>query len=129
MNPDFINRVVKTSLILALIVFPFLAVYVRVPFAVAYLLGCVWSCLNLFGIKFLVTQLISPDPKNKTIIVLLIFLKFPLIYLLGYLLVVWDFTPVYGLLWGFSSIFAVTVLKVISRSVLQLDTKSRVKTS
>jgi len=129
MNPQFINRIIKTSLILALIVFPFLAVYVRVHFAVAFLLGCIWSCLNLLGIKFLVTQLISPKPKNKAIIVLLVFLKFPLIYFLGYLLVVWDFTPIYGLLWGFSSVFVVTVLKVISRSILQLDTKSQVKAS
>jgi hypothetical protein len=129
MNPDFINRVIKTSLILAIIVFPFLAVYVRVSFAVAYLLGCIWACLNFLGIKFLVLQLISPEPTKKAIIALLIFLKFPLIYFLGYLLVIWDFTPIYGLAWGFTSIFAVTVLKVISRSILQLDTKSRVKAS
>lgn len=127
MNLDFINRIIKTSLILALIVFPFLAVYVRVAFAVAYLLGCVWGCLNLFAIRFVVIFLINPHPKNKTLIALLLFLKFPLIYFLGYLLVIWSFTPILGLLWGFSSLFIVTILKVISRSILQLDTKPRVK--
>jgi hypothetical protein len=129
MNLDFINRVVKTSLILAAIAFPFLAVYVRLPFAVAFVLGCLWGCLNLIAIKFLVTQLITPGPKNTILILAFIFLKFPIIYFLGYLLVIWQYTPILGLVWGFSSILIVTVLKVLSRHILQLDTqKSQVKT-
>ncbi|RKX19047.1 MAG: hypothetical protein DRP26_04130 [Candidatus Zixiibacteriota bacterium] len=127
MNLDFINRIIKTSLILALIVFPFLAVYVRVAFAVAYLLGCIWACLNLLAIRFVVILLINPHPKNKTLIALFIFLKFPLIYFLGYLLVIWSFTPIYGLLWGFSSLFLVTTLKVVSQSIFHINVKPRIK--
>lgn len=127
MSLDFINRIVKTSMILALIAFPFLAVYIRLSFSVAYVLGCIWACLNLLAIKFLITQVISPSEKNKVLIILFMLFKFPVIYGLGYLLVIWSYTPIYGLVWGFSSILIVTLLKVISRSILQLDTKPQVK--
>ena len=127
MNLDFINRIIKTSLILAAIVFPFLAIYLRVSFAVAFVLGCMWACLNLIAIRFLIAQIITPNPKNKVLIIIFIFVKFPLIYFLGYLLVIWNYPPIYGLLWGFSSIFIVTLLKVVSRAILQKDSKLQVK--
>ena len=127
MNLDFINRIIKTSLILAAIVFPFLAIYLRVSFAVAFVLGCMWACLNLIAIRFLIAQIITPNPKNKVLIIIFIFVKFPLIYFLGYLLVIWNYPPINGLLWGFSSIFIVTLLKVVSRAILQKDSKLQVK--
>jgi len=122
MSLDFINRIIKTSLILAAVAFPFLAVYVSLPFAVAFVLGSLWGCLNLFAIKMLVTQAIKPDKKSTILILTLIFVKFPIIYILGYLLVIWSYPPLFGLVWGFSSIMIVTVLKVLSRHILKLDT-------
>jgi len=127
MNLDFINRIIKTSLILAAIAFPFLAIYLRISFAVAYISGCIWACLNLLAIRFLIAQIVTPNPKNKVLIVLFIFVKFPLIYFLGYLLIVWSYPPIYGLLWGFSSILIVTILKVVSRAILQKDSEPQVK--
>jgi len=127
MNLEFVNRIIKTSLILAGIVFPFLAIYLRVSFAVAYLLGCLWACLNLIAIKFLITQIITPNPKNKVFITIFMFVKFPVIYFLSYLLIVWSYPPVYGLLWGFSSILIVTLLKVVSRAILQKSSDIQVK--
>jgi hypothetical protein len=128
MSLDFVNRIIKTSLITSLVLFPFLAVYIRLPFAVAFVLGCFWGCLNLFAIRLLVVQLITPTSKNIGLILAFIFIKFPLIYFLGYLLVIWDYTPIFGLFWGFTSILIITVLKVLSRQLLQLDTnKPRVK--
>jgi len=129
MNLDFVNRVLKTSLILAAIAFPFLAVYIGMPFGVAYVLGALWGCLNLFAIKMLVTQAIKPGDKSVVLILSFIFVKFPIIYLLGYLLVKWAYPPIYGLVWGFSSIMIVTVLKVLSRHLMKLDTNNtQVKT-
>lgn len=127
MNLDFINRIIKTSLILAAIAFPFLAIYLRISFAIAYISGCIWACLNLLAIRFLIAQIVTPNPKNKVLIILFIFVKFPLIYFLGYLLIVWNYPPIYGLLWGFSSILIVTILKVVSRAILQKDSKPQVK--
>ncbi|MCP4582858.1 MAG: hypothetical protein GY839_14710 [candidate division Zixibacteria bacterium] len=127
MSLDFINRIIKTSLILAAILFPFLAVYINTAFGVAYVLGCAWACLNLFAIKFLIVQVLTPKSKNAVLIVLFMLVKFPLIYFLGYLLVIWSYPPIYGLVWGFSSILAVSVLKVVSRQLLQHNSKPQVK--
>jgi hypothetical protein len=123
MSLDFINRIIKTSLIFVLIVFPFAAVYVGLAFGVSIVLGCLWACTNLFLIRYLVTGLLGEGPKKKYLILATIFIKFPLLYFLGYLMVKWSYLSVYGLLWGFSAIFVVTVLKVISRSLLKLDDK------
>jgi len=128
MNLNFVDRIIKTSIVLSLLAFPFLAIYIKTSFAVAYLMGCLWGCLNILAIRLLITQVISPDPKNKILIILFIFVKFPVIYFLGYLLIIWPYTSIYGLLWGFSSIFIVTLLKVISRQILHLDARPWVKT-
>jgi len=121
MNPEFINRILKTSLILAIIVFPFCAVYISMNFALAFVFGSLWGCLNLLAIKLLIVQALNPDKKNIPLILAFIFVKFPIIYFLGYLLVTWKYLPLFGLFWGFTSILIVTVLKVLSRHILQLD--------
>ena len=123
MNLDFINRVIKTSLVLALLTFPFAAVYVSLSFGISIAFGCIWACANLFLIKFLITGILGDGPKRKYLIAAIVFIKFPLLYFLGFLLVKWSYLSVYGLLWGFSLILIVTVLKVVSRIVLKLDNK------
>jgi hypothetical protein len=123
MNLDFINRVIRTSLIIIIIAFPFAAIYIRLAFAVSILLGCLWGCADLLAIKLLITSFLGGRTRSVLSIILILFVKFPLLYFLGYLLVKWSYLSVYGLLWGFSAIFLITVLKVISRSILKLDSK------
>jgi hypothetical protein len=123
MNLDFIDRVIKTSLILIAIVFPFAAFYIGLAFTISILLGCIWGCANLFLIRLLVTKTIGAIVKNKVWLIIIIFIKFPLLYFVGYLLIKWKYLSPYGLLCGFSAIFVVTVLKVASRSILKADSK------
>jgi hypothetical protein len=123
MNLEFIDRVIKTSLILIAIVFPFAALYVKLSFAISMLFGCLWGCANLFLIRVLVTKTLGAKIKSKFWIIAIIFVKFPLLYFFGYLLLKWTYLSPYGLLLGFTAIFIVTVLKVVSRSLLKADTK------
>jgi hypothetical protein len=126
MNLEFIDRIIKTSLILIAIVFPFAAFYIKLSFAVAMLLGCLWGCANLFLIRILVTKTLGAKIRSKFWIVAIIFFKFPLLYFCGYLLLKWAYlgpNGPYGLLLGFTAIFIVTVLKVVSRSILKADSK------
>jgi hypothetical protein len=126
MNLEFIDRVIKTSLILIAIVFPFAALYVKLSFAVAMLFGCLWGCANLFLIRILVTKTLGVRFKSKLWIIAIVFIKFPLLYFCGYLLLKWAYlgpNGPYGLLLGFTAIFVVTVLKVVSRSILKTDSK------
>ena len=87
----------------------------------AVLLGAIWGSLNLLGIKLIIVSLL-PGPNHNIILGLVVlFIKLPILYFLGYLLLVWKFLSIGGLIWGFSGIFIVTLFKVLARSYLGLD--------
>ncbi len=123
MDLRFIDRVIKSTLILAAIVFPFFALYISMNFALAVLLGALWGCLNLLAIRFIVVSLLTPRRKNLSLGLIVLFVKLPVLYGIGYLLITWNYLPFGGLLWGFSGILIVMVLKVLGRLYLGLDNK------
>lgn len=121
MDLRFIDRVIKATLLLAAILFPFFALYIKMNFALSVLFGAVWGSLNLLAIKIIITSLLPGPAKNTVLGLLVLFLKLPILYFIGYLLVTWDYLSVYGLLWGFSGIFIVALLKVLGRLYLGMD--------
>lgn len=123
MDLRFIDRVIKSTLILAAILFPFFALYISMDFALAVLLGAFWGCLNLLAIRIIVVSLLTPHKKNLTLGLIILSAKLPVLYGIGYLLITWDYLPIGGLLWGFSGILIVMVLKVLGRLYLGLDNK------
>ncbi len=121
MDLKFVDRVIKTTLILSAVLFPFFALYIKMSFALSVLFGAVWGALNLLGIKIIITSLL-PGPTRKPVLgFAVLFLKLPVLYIIGYFLVTWHYLSVYGLLWGFSGIFIVALLKVLGRMYLGLD--------
>jgi hypothetical protein len=120
---DFINRVIKTTLILAAFVTPFLILYTGYSFGISVLFGAVWGVLNLLAIKFVIVSLVRPGKRNLKFGLLILFFKIPVLYGIGYFLLTWDYLSAGGLLWGFSGILIVAVLKGLSRSILKTDSK------
>ncbi len=92
-------------------------------FALAVLLGALWGCLNLLAIRFIVVSLLTPHKKNLSLGLIVLFVKLPVLYGIAYLLITWNYLPIGGLLWGFSGILIVMVLKVLGRLYLGLDNK------
>ena len=123
MDLRFIDRVIKSTLILAAILFPFFAIYISMNFALAVILGASWGCLNLLAVRFIVVSLLTPHRKNLSLGLIVLFVKLPVLYGIGYLLITWNYLPIGGLLWGFSGILIVMVLKVLGRLYLGLDNK------
>ena len=121
--PVFIKRVTVFSAALSAVAFLFLSVYYRFPFALAFLLGGLWSSLNLLALTFMVQQLLRPTPIDWPVAFASIFIKLPLLYGAGFLLVLWDYLPKLGLVAGFSIVFAVILLKGLGRMILKLDEK------
>jgi hypothetical protein len=117
----FVDRVIKTTLILAAVFFPFFALYIKMNFALSVLFGATWGALNLLGIKIIIVSLLPGPTKNQWLGFLVLFLKLPVLYVIGYFLVTWKYLSVYGLLWGFSGIFIVALLKVLGRLYLGLE--------
>lgn len=121
MDLRFVDRVIKSTLVLAAVLFPFFALYIRMSFALAVLFGALWGCLNLLAIRIIVVSLLTPHRKNITLGLIILFVKLPVLYGIGYLLITWDYLSIGGLIWGFSGILIVIVLKVLGRMILGLD--------
>jgi hypothetical protein len=118
---EFINRVIKTTVIFALFITPFLILYLGFSFGISVLIGAVWGVLNLLAIKFVIISLVKPGKRNLKFGLLVLFFKIPVLYGIGYFLLTWDSLSPGGLVWGFSGILIVSVLKGLSRSILKMD--------
>lgn len=121
MNPKLIDRIIKSTLVAATVLFPFLALYMGLSFALSVLFGAVWGSLNLLAIKIIITSLLTPQKKNVGLGVAILFLKIPVLYGAGYFLLTWDYLSQAGLLWGFSGILITALLNALSRNILKLD--------
>jgi len=118
MGLEFINRIIRTSLIVSALAFLFVAVYRNFPFGLGLFLGTAWGCLNLFFITQLVVEAFSLKKPNKGKLTLILLVKFPLLYYAGYILLRLRYFPVESLLIGFTLIFAITFLKALGQVLL-----------
>jgi hypothetical protein len=126
MGPEFIHRVIKTSLVVAVLGFLFVTVYYDFKFGAGILVGTIWGCLNLYFLTNLITEIFSPDKEvRRGKVILIVLVKFPLLYLVGYVLLVIKYFPAVSLLSGFTLIFLVMFLKALGRWVLSLETSKK----
>jgi hypothetical protein len=126
MGPEFIHRVIKTSLIVAVLGFLFVTVYYNFRFGAGILVGAVWGCANLYFLTNLITEIFSPGKEvRKGKVILIVLVKFPLLYLIGYVLLIIKYFPVVSLVLGFTLIFLVMFLKALGRWVLSLETSKK----
>ena len=127
MGPEFIHRVIKTSLVVAVLGFLFVTVYYNFRFGAGILAGTIWGCLNLYFLTTLITEVFSPGKDvRKGKVILIVLVKFPLLYLVGYILLIIKikgvrYFPPISLVSGFTLIFLVMFLKALGRWVLSLD--------
>ena len=129
MGLEFINRVIRTSLIVSVLLFLFVAVYRNFPFGLGLFLGTAWGCLNLFFITQTIVEAFSLKKPNKGKLMLILLVKFPLLYSAGYLLLRLKYFPVESLLIGFTLIFAITFLKALGQVVLSSFSREEKKIS
>ena len=126
MGPEFIHRVIKTSLVVAALGFLFVTVYYDFKFGAGILVGTIWGCLNLYFLTNLVTEVFSPGKDvRKGKVVLIVLVKFPLLYLVGCVLLMIKYFPAISLVSGFTLIFLVMFLKALGRWVLSLDASKK----
>lgn len=126
MGPEFINRVIKTSLVVSALGFLFVTVYYNFKFGAGILVGTIWGCANLYFLTNLITEIFSPGKEvRKGKVLLIALVKFPLLYLIGYVLLIIKFFPPISLVSGFTLIFLVMFLKALGRWVLSLETSKK----
>lgn len=110
MSLDFIDKLIKTTVILAALIF-LGGVWFDPSWFLGLLIGALWGSANLYFIKKLIVSWLSPDQeKNWANNAYVTLIKFPLLYFLGYaILSSGRFTEV-SLLAGFSLVPIVIVL-------------------
>ena len=117
MGLEFIGRVIKTSLVVSAFILIFGAVYYDWNYSLGISIGLLFNCANLWVIRGLIEQTITPSARRPLPILLISVVKFPVLYLIGYLILKADIVPVTSLLVGFTLLFAIVVLKVIGRQL------------
>lgn len=118
---DFLNRTLRTAGIVLLIFFPFGLYYMGFYPALAVFSGGVWGLVNFILLSAFIRSVAVIGEVDKVRTVVLAMIKFPLLYLAGYGLLLVPQFGMYQLVSGFSIIMVVMFLKAASRVLLNLD--------
>ncbi len=102
---EFIKKSLKLNILLALAAALIFALMRRYTFGAGLLTGAIWSSVNFYLTLNLLEIASLNKPKKKLLLLLL--LKFPVLYLLGFLILMLKFFPISSLLIGISSILLV----------------------
>jgi hypothetical protein len=121
MNADFLRRVRKTSLILGFVIGVLVAFYFGMMPALAWGSGLVWSLANLAAIRSLVRHIITTEARDSASILVVLALKFPMLYAVAIALLVVLKVPALWWMAGFTWPFFVMVMKSAGRVYLHLD--------
>jgi hypothetical protein len=102
------------------------AVYWDIAAGIGWLLGLAWSVVNLYLIGLIVQTMLSRGPIRKLRIALVMIVKLPVLYAVGFVLLSSAWFPIASLLAGFIWPLVVIVLKVLGRAILRMDEPRRV---
>lgn len=127
---DFINRALGIAAVVTFLVVISSFVYYNKNFALGALAGGAWNIINVYFLTRLV-KVISDETLQKTCppklnakavqrrrITYLVFIKFPLLYGAGFLILRYSGVSLYGALVGFSIFFLVISLKAIGAAIV-----------
>jgi hypothetical protein len=120
-GPDFIQRTLKTTGVVLILVLIFGTLYFGFYDTLAVFSAGIWSMVNLIFLRALVRTVIRPEGIDKLAVIGLVLIKFPLLYAAAYFLFTVDIFRPIPLIIGLSVVIAVMVLKAIGRALLNLD--------
>jgi hypothetical protein len=121
MGIEFINRILKSTAIFGALAAVAVTYYFGWQLGVGFLTGVCWSLANFLFLRGLIIQVITPEQTKKNLTIIFSVLKFPVLYVAGYFLATSGWFSLYVLLAGFSFIFLVIILKVLSRMMMGLE--------
>jgi len=118
-GPQAIRRILIPCAWLAVIFAALAWVFLSFNHALAFIGGTIVGCLNLIFLTLLVQQiLVASGSRNYLTIALILALKILIVYggLAG--LLIWETTPIIGVVSGFSLILLVITLKAAGRALI-----------
>jgi len=121
MDFSFVGRTLRTTGAVSLLVLLFGTFYFGFVPTLSVFTGMIWGIVNLYFLAMLVRAIIKPGEIDKVKALILIFVKFPLLYFSGYLMIVSNYFLPLHLLAGFTSVLVIIVLKAIGRVITKQD--------
>jgi hypothetical protein len=121
MDHDLLRRVRKTSIIIGLPLAIIITTYWGISAGGGWAAGMAWSIVNLYFIGSLVKKVVTTEKRQTAGIVVTVFIKFPVLYAAGFLLLWNGYLSVAGLVAGFTWPFLVLLMKGLGRYYLKLD--------
>jgi hypothetical protein len=121
MDLDLLKRVRKTSILIGLPLSAVISTYWGISAGGGWVAGAAWSLVNLYFLGSLVRKVITPGDRDVPSIVVTVFIKFPVLYGAGFLLLWNGYLSVAGLVAGFTWPFFVMLMKGLGRYYLRLD--------
>ncbi|KAA3631304.1 MAG: hypothetical protein DWP97_13450 [Calditrichaeota bacterium] len=122
-NLDFIDRTLKTTALVLLISLVFGMYYFGFWNALAFFSGGIFGMVNMMLLKRFVQEAFRPEKTDTASVIMIALVKFPLLYVSGYFLLTIEQFSVYPVIYGFTLVLAVLVLKALGRVFLGLDTQ------
>lgn len=114
---EFLKRSVKYTVSLVLAICAVLAIMGKLAWAGGFIIGAAWSIVDMILTFKLLRIAILKEDRSKLYATLLI--KFPVLYLAGFLIVVWRIFPIWSMLLGLLPIFPVMgVVRLWSKKAL-----------
>ena len=115
MDFAFLRRVRKTSIIAGIPLAVVIAFYWGLENGAGFALGLTWSLLNLHFLASVITNVITSEKRDVVKIIVVLFVKFPVLYVAGFLLLRSGYLSAYGLVAGFTWPFFVVLMKGLGR--------------
>lgn len=112
-----VQNIVKLTLILAVISYMWIGYREGYSSSLGVFAGSLWGCLNLWLIAKLVQNLLAPGDKDYLKVLGYLGIKFPILYVGGYLLLSADFLSSTDVIVGFSLLFAAILLYCVWKIV------------
>lgn len=125
MNLDILRRVRKTSIVIGVPMAVIITTYWGYGVGGGWIAGIAWSLVNLYFIGSLVQKALTTGDRNVAAIVAAVFIKFPVLYAAGFVLLWNGYLSVAGLVAGFTWPFFVLVMKGAGRYYMKLDETRR----
>jgi hypothetical protein len=109
MKTDFIGRIINASLIIGLASLGTLSFITPFNFALGVFVGMLWGTGNLFFTKEVLKLCLGKSKNSSLRLLMLILIKFPLLYFIGFQLLKCDYWPLTSLLIGLTLSFGVII--------------------
>jgi len=127
MGLEFLKRVQMATLVVGVIAFAFVALYYDLRFGLGLLIGCLWGVGNFWAITRVLTVVMTRGQIDQRRALIFAAIKFPVLYIVGFVLLRSGWFEPISLVAGFSLLFLVVLLKALGRVVLQLDGRPQAK--